>query len=441
MASAGTTGNVHAIATVKYVNSDACSVPTGRENARRAKQGSQRTPPTRHSATLLQLSVQTEGYVSTAVSQTTCCCTGGTSNDRIVCALGSFTSNGTCVTANTDGVCTGTNLIIDNNERECDSCGAKCFKCKIPNFGVASTVDQKQCNQRLPGFFFNNGVYRAKLVSPRTVNRAPTSCPPDHGEQVARPAVVADPAMALGCALIILTLVWCCCRRRQKRCAQNNGDIYRQPRRTGWRWRLVYWVRGLFHQNPRAHQPHNAPPVYYNTAAANSRSNAKHSTSEYPADWRATLMRWDEKLFGHGSPKAATLRPTDIVLLRRISSHDDLDDGKLRTVEEARNVHTQPSQRGTEVDVVNLIDSYNKDPPQVRNYYYPQEERRECFPVAGRPNEFLYHDSFGDDARRLSDLNNHSAGSLYSQATGVPHKVEEPRLPLWGELSSRFPST
>ena len=48
-------------------------------------------------------------------------CTGPASTDCIVCASGLFTLNGACVSANADGICQGSNLIADNNKRECDS--------------------------------------------------------------------------------------------------------------------------------------------------------------------------------------------------------------------------------------------------------------------------------------------------------------------------------
>ncbi|KAF9530033.1 hypothetical protein CPB83DRAFT_851473 [Crepidotus variabilis] len=85
-------------------------------------------------------------------------CTAGTANDCVICAQGSFLFNGACVSANTDGICSGSNLIADNNKKECDSCGAKCTKCKIPNFSVASTVNQKQCTECLPGSFLSKGA-------------------------------------------------------------------------------------------------------------------------------------------------------------------------------------------------------------------------------------------------------------------------------------------
>ena len=48
-------------------------------------------------------------------------CKGGTSNDCTLCASSFYTLNGSCVAANSDGICTGTNLIADNNKHECDS--------------------------------------------------------------------------------------------------------------------------------------------------------------------------------------------------------------------------------------------------------------------------------------------------------------------------------
>ncbi|KIL62256.1 hypothetical protein M378DRAFT_81478, partial [Amanita muscaria Koide BX008] len=84
-------------------------------------------------------------------------CKGSTSNDCTLCASNLYSVNGTCVTTNTDGICTGTNLIADNNKHECDSCPAKCTSCKIPNFNVASIVSQLQCTGCLPGFFLSKG--------------------------------------------------------------------------------------------------------------------------------------------------------------------------------------------------------------------------------------------------------------------------------------------
>lgn len=48
-------------------------------------------------------------------------CTAGTSNDCILCKSGTYAFNGGCVSADQDGVCEGTQLIADNNKKECDS--------------------------------------------------------------------------------------------------------------------------------------------------------------------------------------------------------------------------------------------------------------------------------------------------------------------------------
>ena len=59
--------------------------------------------------------------VCTLCSSSCQTCTGPSSNDCVICAAGQYSFNGSCVSANTDGVCEGTNgLIADNNKHECD---------------------------------------------------------------------------------------------------------------------------------------------------------------------------------------------------------------------------------------------------------------------------------------------------------------------------------
>ncbi|KAG6332778.1 hypothetical protein ID866_6313 [Astraeus odoratus] len=48
-------------------------------------------------------------------------CTGGTSNNCVICASGTYSLNGSCVQTNSGGVCQGTSLLANNNKRECDS--------------------------------------------------------------------------------------------------------------------------------------------------------------------------------------------------------------------------------------------------------------------------------------------------------------------------------
>ncbi|THH15129.1 hypothetical protein EW146_g5300 [Bondarzewia mesenterica] len=60
---------------------------------------------------------------------------------------------------------TGSSMIANNNKHECDSCPAKCTSCKIPNFSVASTVNQLQCSGCLPGFVLSSGKCVASCPS------------------------------------------------------------------------------------------------------------------------------------------------------------------------------------------------------------------------------------------------------------------------------------
>lgn len=102
-------------------------------------------------------------------------CTGSTSSDCVICASGTYSFNGTCVQTNSGGVCQGSSLVANNNKHECDSehrtsllldlaepaftgCGPKCTSCQIPNFNVASTINQAQCTGCLPGYVLSQGA-------------------------------------------------------------------------------------------------------------------------------------------------------------------------------------------------------------------------------------------------------------------------------------------
>ncbi|KAG2355257.1 hypothetical protein BDR07DRAFT_1613759 [Suillus spraguei] len=84
-------------------------------------------------------------------------CTGPNSNDCVICGSGTYKFNGSCVTTSSGGVCSGSNMIANNDKHECDTCGPKCTTCQISNFNVASTVNQAQCTGCLPGFVLSQG--------------------------------------------------------------------------------------------------------------------------------------------------------------------------------------------------------------------------------------------------------------------------------------------
>ncbi|KAF5344273.1 hypothetical protein D9758_012336 [Tetrapyrgos nigripes] len=103
-------------------------------------------------------------------------CNGGTANDCIICKSGTFKLNGSCVSADGNGVCTGTSLIADNNKHECDTCGPKCTSCQIPNFTPASTVDELKCTGCLPGSFLSNGTCVDSCPSGTFLNLNDNTC-------------------------------------------------------------------------------------------------------------------------------------------------------------------------------------------------------------------------------------------------------------------------
>ena len=192
--------------------------------------------------------------------------------------------------------------------------------------------------------------------------------------------------MALGCAFILIVIIWLFRRRqrkkRAKRAAQfgNKGFVV-EKERTGWRWKLI---------------------------------------------------RFGEKLFCH----TPSQRRVPII---RVVETEDVKLTQLRMMEEARPVpsfathynhhHMDPrGQSGREVeegedqDLVQLIGSNNDPLPE--NYHYYTNNNRQV------------HHLEVDQRSLLSDSSSqHTAPSMYSQVTGLPHNVPEPRQPLKSRFS------
>lgn len=122
------------------------------------------------------------GLNCTLCSSTCKTCSGPTSSDCIICGAGQYTFNGQCVGTNANGVCSGTNLVANNDKNECDStqfdispgtyifnchlgCPAKCTTCNIPNFSAASTFGQIQCTGCIPGSVLSQGKCVAQCPS------------------------------------------------------------------------------------------------------------------------------------------------------------------------------------------------------------------------------------------------------------------------------------
>ncbi|KAJ3506097.1 hypothetical protein NLJ89_g7061 [Agrocybe chaxingu] len=157
--------SLHQAEIAKFAKLDAPNVQMGLANARAASLDSRSTPMTERSATPSNKRPPQARSALKEVSPA----------PRLVLPAPQYANR--------------VDLIADNNKRECDTCGAKCTKCKIPNFTVASTVDQKQCTECLPGFFLNNGACVETCPSGTTVSSQDNK-------------TCIHPLMALGCAFI-----------------------------------------------------------------------------------------------------------------------------------------------------------------------------------------------------------------------------------------------
>ncbi|KAF7441217.1 hypothetical protein PC9H_001566 [Pleurotus ostreatus] len=314
-------------------------------------------------------------------------CTGPSSNDCAICVSGQYLLNGACVSANSDGVCQGSKMIADNNKFECDTCGAKCTTCKIPNFSIASTASQRQCTGCLPGFVLSDGECVAScptgfFVSPQdnlTCTRCDASCiclselvavPQPSGTStpaplpsitgLTNPTVIENETrrplewwqillMALGCAFIFVLVLMLWRRHARKQRAKRTAMFAQSKKlddRNSWKWRLV---------------------------------------------------RFGERLFGHRPSRRVIPESEDIKLL------------KLRQAEEARRDH----------DLEKLIDSYGD-------------------PTPGGPSGGSSSDPHASSGRRRSHL---AANSLYSEATGIPRRSPDVRQPVKDYRASARMST
>lgn len=112
-----------------------------------------------------------------------------------------------------------------------------------------------------------------------------------------------------------------------------------------------------------------------------------------PGGWRWRLLRFGERLFGHRASRLA--QPAE--------QEESVKMAQMRAVEEARD--------GRDMD--KLLAAYEYPRTEVR-HHHPQHHSQQG----------LGH------ARPESVTSSLSAGSLYSQMTGMPHRVPEPREPV-----------
>ncbi|KDR68444.1 hypothetical protein GALMADRAFT_257172 [Galerina marginata CBS 339.88] len=494
------------------------------------------------------------GAACALCSSTCATCTAGTSNDCVVCADGLYASNGGCISADSNGICQGTNLIADNNKQECDSCGASCTKCQIPNFTAASTVDQKQCAQCLPGFFLDKGKCVQSCPTGTTVSSqdnvtcipcdsscttcagTPTFCLSCPNNQLAsngkcisncpsgtfsasgqclachpdctscsggafnqctscpanRPVLSngrclptcsqsqffdptssscqtcdsscsscsgPGPSNCLACSSSTQVLRQGSCVAANCQSSSNviaglgvclsdlvvlkpsgTGTAAPLPSITGidipttvvksrrleW-WQILLMALGcafiflvviwLFRRRQRKQRAKKT--ALFSTGSAVNRGRTS---------WRWRLIRFGEKLFGHNRSRRVVAHPNIVHLGPvRPDEGEDVKLTKLRAAEEARMLPSSPSPpprpappSSHDVDMINLISSYNRPESPERTRYYPDHYRH-------------------PDQRSISDASSRmSAGSMYSQMTGVPRRAPDPRQPVKKDLTSRF---
>ena len=185
--------------------------------------------------------------------------------------------------------------------------------------------------------------------------------------------------MALGCAFIFLIVIWLFRRHQRKQRAKRAAEQF-----------------------------------------------AKGSTSKARTGWRWKLLRFGEKLFCHA-------RSRRVPIIRVEQAEDVKLATQLRMTEEARPVASDfwfndmhPSEEGRrEEDLVQLIGSYN---PMPEAYYNPNNRHIRILGDQQR-RSLIYSDDDDDSSSQ------HSAPSMYSQVTGLPHNVPEPRQPLKSRFS------
>ncbi|KAJ7676455.1 insulin-like growth factor binding protein [Mycena rosella] len=121
-----------------------------------------------------------------------------------------------------------------------------------------------------------------------------------------------------------------------------------------------------------------------------------------PVGWRWRLLRFGERLFGHRASKPKVNKAN-------VGEPEAVKMAKMRAAEEARDAR----------DMDKLLASYEYPRAEVQHHHH---------------HHVLQH----GHARHESVASSLSAPSLYSQVTGMPHRVPEPREPVRDAAASRF---
>ena len=340
--------------------------------------------------------------------------------DCATCSGGAFNQCSSCPSSRpvlTNGRCLPTcskNQYFDATSSSCQTCDSSCSSCSGPGSnnclacssatqvlrsGACVAANCQSGSNVVPGL----GACLSELVIPSPSGTG-TSAPLPTVTGINSPTAAVKRGrlqwwqillMALGCAFIFLVILWLYRRRQRKQRAKKtaafaasglNGAVNRTS--TSWRWRLIRFGEKLFGHN-RSKRARTVPNIVHMGPLHGERADIK----------MAPTLRAAEEARSSTSPLLHSTIPAANPSWRKSLDSDDVD-----------------------VDMVNLIGSYNRPDSPLPTRYNPHHTRVTAA-----------------DQRSISDASSQmSAPSLYSQMTGIPRRAPDPRQPLKKDLTSRF---
>lgn len=368
-------------------------------------------------------------------------CTGGSFNQCTSCpASRPVLVNGRCLPT------CAQNQFFDPTSGTCQACDSSCASCSAAgpsNCLACASAGQKLSQgscvaadcQAGTSVIAGLGVCLSDLVVTTSPSGGSAPLPPVSGidttttvEHTRRLEWWEILLMALGCAFIFLAVLWCFRRRQRKKRAGAKVAMYPPDHGRGWRWKLAQWgLRLLGRGSARSTTPGGYLPTVRHFSPIHDEPMpviTHRDAAAASGGWRWKLIRWGEKLFGHAPSQPVAVRVPNIVHL--VPLHHQSNEG-LKSYKAP-----SPTPAAPEVDMVNLIESYNRSPDTKSAAWREHRAGR----YAAIPSQRAMEDA---EQRSLSDASSHmSAPSLYSQLTGVPRRVQDPRLPVRRDLESRF---
>ncbi|KAG5352813.1 hypothetical protein C0989_000358 [Termitomyces sp. Mn162] len=398
------------------------------------------------------------------------CNTGFTKSDNgtacAKCSPGFFSTstedckgilNGACVSADSNGICSGTNMIADNNKVECDGASGhysfshaillaelvrdlRHFVLHAPqtNWLLMENVSQLAPPAPSPHLAHLTDVafqpavdHNTLILPPRPVNRAILAA---QAAQALAPAAAWHVQVLIKSSAAEPASQPIANKTRLSFPASPSGTSAAAPlptitgintptppltkRSLEW-WQILLMALGcafillvfIWCCRRRARKQRTKKTAMFASQPGYGRM-AKSS-------WRWRLIRFGEKLFGHKRSRKADL------VIRHHTLQEETEAVKLRKIRMAEEARVDSEQ-----DLVQLIGDYNYPDPKEsslgQQHYYQGHEHDDdrLLPV---------------DRRSISQASQLSAPSIYSQMTGVPNRTPQPRQPLRKkDLTSRF---